>query len=91
MDVCESLLSVMESGETTRDCRVSPEFNTRQCIFYPVKEEEREFLLGAAQANSGNLTTGISTDALQTEHQATESNLSESLPFPMLLPYSERL
>ncbi|XP_070767983.1 zinc finger protein 576, tandem duplicate 1 [Enoplosus armatus] len=45
-----------ESGETTRDCRVTPEFNTNQCIFYPVKEEEREVLLEAAQTNSGNLT-----------------------------------
>ncbi|XP_076593645.1 zinc finger protein 576, tandem duplicate 1 isoform X1 [Chaetodon auriga] len=67
----------MESAETTRDSRISPEFNTSQCIFYPVKEEEREFLLGAAQTNPGNLTTTISTDGLQTEHQATDSNLTD--------------
>ncbi|XP_073342330.1 zinc finger protein 576, tandem duplicate 1 isoform X2 [Pagrus major] len=67
----------IESGETTRDCHVTPEFNTSQCIFYPVKEEEREVLLGAAQTNSGDLTTGTSTDAMQTEHQATESNLAD--------------
>ncbi|XP_074510110.1 zinc finger protein 576, tandem duplicate 1 isoform X1 [Sebastes fasciatus] len=65
---------LMESGETTMDegC-VTPEFNTNQCIFYPVKEEEREVLLGAVQTNSGSLTT----DAPQTEHTATDSNLNE--------------
>nr|XP_046256483.1 uncharacterized protein LOC124065276 isoform X2 [Scatophagus argus] len=70
----------MESGETTRDCHISPGFNTSQCIFYPVKEEEREVLLGAAQTNSENLTTGTSSDAMQSEleqHQATDSNLDE--------------
>ncbi|KAL7393506.1 hypothetical protein ABVT39_011789 [Epinephelus coioides] len=72
---------LMESGETASDCRITPEFNTNQCIFYPVKEEEREVLLGAAQANSGNLTTGASSDAQQTEHQATGSHLrSHSAP-----------
>ncbi|KAM8735618.1 zinc finger protein 576, tandem duplicate 1 isoform 3-T4 [Acanthopagrus schlegelii] len=68
---------LIESGETTSDCHVSPEFNTSQCIFYPVKEEEREVLLGAAQTNSGDLTTGTSTDAMQTEHQATECDLAD--------------
>ncbi|XP_054478242.1 uncharacterized protein LOC129110106 [Anoplopoma fimbria] len=65
---------LMESGETTRDegC-ITPEFNTNQCIFYPVKEEEREVLLGAVQTNSGNLTTGASSDAQQTELQETDS------------------
>lgn len=77
----------MESGETTRDCRITPEFSTNQCIFYPVKEEEREVLLGAAQTNNGTLTTGVSSDAQQTEHQATDSNLSESLPFPVVFPF----
>ncbi|XP_068592545.1 zinc finger protein 576, tandem duplicate 1 [Cebidichthys violaceus] len=66
---------LMESGETTRDegC-ITPEFNTNQCIFYPVKEEEREVLLGAVQTNGGNLPTGASSDAQQTEHQETDSN-----------------
>ncbi|XP_036929840.1 uncharacterized protein LOC119005878 isoform X3 [Acanthopagrus latus] len=68
---------LIESGETTSDCHVSPEFNTSQCIFYPVKEEEREVLLGAAQTNSGDLTTGTSTDAMQTEHQVTECDLAD--------------
>lgn len=59
------------------DCRVTPEFNTNQCIFYPVKEEEREVLLGAAQTNNGNLTTEASGDAQRTEHEVTDSTLSE--------------
>ncbi|XP_029307268.1 zinc finger protein 576, tandem duplicate 1 [Cottoperca gobio] len=69
---------LMESEEATIDegC-VTPEFNTNQCIFYPVKEEEREIQLGAAQINSGNLTTGASSDAQQTEQQETDSNLNE--------------
>lgn len=76
----------MESG----DCRVTPEFNTNQCIFYPVKEEEREVLLGAAQINNGNLTTGTSSDTLQIGHQATDTNLSKLL-FPVILFCYERL
>lgn len=79
MDILGFLLSVMESGDTTRDCRVTPEFNTNHCIFYPVKEEEREVQLGDAQTNSGNLIMGASSDVQQTEHQAAD--LSESLPF----------
>lgn len=76
MDIFCVLLTVMERAETT------PEVNTSQCIFYPVKEEEREVLLGASRTNSGDLTTGTSSNALQTELQATDSNLGESLPFP---------
>lgn len=68
---------LMDNGETARDCDVIPEFNTNQCIFYPVKEEEREVLLGAAQTNNGSLTSGLTIDAPQTEHQTTDSNLSD--------------
>ncbi|XP_045901306.1 uncharacterized protein LOC123968526 isoform X1 [Micropterus dolomieu] len=64
--------TLMESGDTTRDCRVTPEFNTNHCIFYPVKEEEREVQLGDAQTNSGNLIMGASSDVQQTEHQAAD-------------------
>lgn len=85
LDVFGFVLLVIESGETTSDCHVTSEFNTSQCIFYPVKEEERELLLGTAQTNS-DLTTGTSTDAMQTEHQATECNLGESLSFPVIIP-----
>ncbi|XP_075964980.1 zinc finger protein 576, tandem duplicate 1 isoform X2 [Anarhichas minor] len=75
VDIENSSSPLMESGETTRDegC-ITPEFNTNQCIFYPVKEEEREVLLGAVQTNAGNLTTEASSEAQQTEHQETDSN-----------------
>ncbi|KAM6995343.1 zinc finger protein 576, tandem duplicate 1 [Tautogolabrus adspersus] len=62
---------VMNSGET-RDGHVIPEFSTNQCIFYPVKEEEREVLVGAAQTNNEDLSTGSSSETQQTEHQATD-------------------
>lgn len=75
------LLSVMEIGET---CRVTPDFNANQCIFYPVKEEEREVLLGAAQTNNGSLTTEASTDAQQTENQTADCNLSEFFLFSVV-------
>ncbi|KAM3614328.1 uncharacterized protein V6R79_012807 [Siganus canaliculatus] len=65
----------LESEEPIQDCCVTTEFNTSQCIFYPVKEEEREVLLGA---NSGRLTPGASCNTLQTEHQPSMLNLSTS-------------
>ncbi|XP_039974465.1 uncharacterized protein LOC120784601 isoform X2 [Xiphias gladius] len=68
---------LMESGETTHDCLVAPEFNTNQCIFYPVKEEEREVLLGATQTSRGSLTPKGSGTAHQTEHQTADSTLHE--------------
>ncbi|XP_033983366.1 uncharacterized protein LOC117480229 [Trematomus bernacchii] len=66
---------LIESEETAMDesCVTPPEFNTNQCIFYPVKEEEREFLLGA-QTNSGNSTTGAFCDAQQTEQHVTDNS-----------------
>lgn len=87
------LLSVTESGVTTRDegC-ITPVFNANQCIFYPVKTEEREVLLGAVQTSSGNLTTGASSDPQrpQREHQETD-NLSEFLPSPGIFFFYPRL
>ncbi|XP_067458059.1 uncharacterized protein [Thunnus thynnus] len=65
---------LMEIGET---CCVTPDFNANQCIFYPVKEEEREVLLGAAQTNNRSLTTEASIDAQQTEDQTADCNLHE--------------
>ncbi|XP_020511873.2 uncharacterized protein [Labrus bergylta] len=62
---------VMNRGET-RDGHVTPEFSTNQCIFYPVKEEEREVLVGAAQTNNEDLSTGSSSETQQTELQATD-------------------
>ncbi|XP_068999135.1 zinc finger protein 576, tandem duplicate 1 isoform X2 [Embiotoca jacksoni] len=66
-----------ESEETTRDCRITPEFNTNQCIFYPVKEEDREVLLGAAQTSRGSLTPEESGNANQTEHQTADCDIYE--------------
>ncbi|XP_067365870.1 uncharacterized protein [Channa argus] len=63
----------IESEGTSRDCCVSPEFNTNQCIFYPVKEEEREVLLGAAQTCGGSLSPEGFSDVLQTDLQAVDN------------------
>ncbi|XP_071377922.1 uncharacterized protein [Centroberyx affinis] len=52
----------------------------RSCIFYPVKEEEREVLLGGSQSDDGVLTVGVSSDARigqQTEHRPASINLHE--------------
>lgn len=81
----------METAESTRDCRVTPEYNTSQCIFYPVKEEAAEVLLGASQTKRGDLSTETSTNALQTDHQAADNILGESLPLTVTLPFHERL
>ncbi|KAM7420509.1 hypothetical protein PAMA_014970 [Pampus argenteus] len=64
---------LMKTGETC----VAPDFNANQCIFYPVKEEEKEVLLGAAQTNNETVTTETSTDARQTDDQTAEYNLHE--------------
>lgn len=71
----------MEGAESTRDCCVIPDISSSQCIFYPVKEEEREVLLGPSQTNSENSNTGASSNALQTELETADSNLGESLFF----------
>lgn len=42
------VFSVTENPETTRDCSIA----SNQCIFYPVKEEEREVLLGTSTGSS---------------------------------------
>ncbi|XP_037309685.2 uncharacterized protein LOC119197461 [Pungitius pungitius] len=77
VDIENAPSPLMESGGTTSDngC-ISPESNTDQCIFYPVKEEERDLPLGTVQTNCENLTTGASVDAQQTEPQETQSHLS---------------
>ncbi|XP_071326730.1 zinc finger protein 576, tandem duplicate 1 isoform X2 [Trachinotus anak] len=64
---------LMESGETTSDCRITPEFNTNQCIFYPVKEEEREVLLGDTQTCRGSLMPEGYGVAHQTEPQTADT------------------
>ncbi|KAF7650642.1 hypothetical protein LDENG_00122820 [Lucifuga dentata] len=65
---------LMERGDNTTDSNMVPDFSTNQCIFYPVKEEEREVLLGAPQSNSVP-PEGVSSDA-QIGHQ-TNNNLHE--------------
>lgn len=57
------------------DCHISPDFNTNQCIFYPVKEEEREVLLGDAQSSRGSLTPEGSSAINQTELQTADGSL----------------
>ncbi|XP_029361252.1 zinc finger protein 576, tandem duplicate 1 [Echeneis naucrates] len=66
---------LIEGGEMISDCPVTPEFNTNQCIFYPVKEEEREVLLGDNQTSRGNLTLEGSVAGHQTEAQTADSTL----------------
>uniref|UniRef100_A0A3B3BUU8 C2H2-type domain-containing protein n=2 Tax=Oryzias melastigma TaxID=30732 RepID=A0A3B3BUU8_ORYME len=63
----------MENGESTKNTGVSPEFNTKQCIFYPVKEEERELLLGSAPTNHESLNLEGFTDENQVEHHECDA------------------
>ena len=69
------MFSVIQTGETINDSCITPEFNTNQCIFYPVKEEERELLLGATQTSRGSLTPEGSS--VQTELQSADPALCE--------------
>uniref|UniRef100_A0A1A7WF71 Zinc finger n=1 Tax=Iconisemion striatum TaxID=60296 RepID=A0A1A7WF71_9TELE len=59
-------IPLIESMETTGSCRLTPELNSNQCIFYPVKEEEREVLLGSTQASRGSSTPDGSSNINQT-------------------------
>uniref|UniRef100_UPI003AAC3444 zinc finger protein 576, tandem duplicate 1 n=1 Tax=Centroberyx gerrardi TaxID=166262 RepID=UPI003AAC3444 len=71
---------LIESDETTSASSMAPDLNSNQCIFYPVKEEEREVLLGGSQSDDGVLTVGVSSDARigqQTEHRPASINLHE--------------
>lgn len=77
-----SSCEVIDSGETTRDCHMTPEFNSSQCIFYPVKEEEREVLVGAAPTSSENLPIGSSSNVQRPEHETKDSNLNRGSPSP---------
>lgn len=73
---------MIESEEMTRDSSMAPDFTANQCIFYPVKEEEREVLLGASQSDSGALTVGVSSNARtgdQAEYQPASSSLRKLL------------
>uniref|UniRef100_A0A3B4FCX6 Uncharacterized LOC102194173 n=1 Tax=Pundamilia nyererei TaxID=303518 RepID=A0A3B4FCX6_9CICH len=67
-----SLICILavEVGERTMDCCILPEFNTSQCIFYPIKEEEREVLVESAGTSRNPEGSG---DANQTESQTADS------------------
>ncbi|KAM4633808.1 zinc finger protein 576, tandem duplicate 1 [Polymixia lowei] len=74
---------VTEVGAGTRASSVAPDFNSKHCIFYPVKEEEREVLVGATHRDNNVLTLGESSDARlgqKTECQPASSCLYEESP-----------
>ncbi|XP_044065384.1 uncharacterized protein LOC122882248 isoform X2 [Siniperca chuatsi] len=72
------VLNEVQAMQGSRHIRWNVEPVSIENTSSPLKEEEREVLLGAAQTNSGNLTTGVSIDAQQTEHQAADSNLNSA-------------
>ncbi|XP_054638146.1 uncharacterized protein LOC129185324 isoform X2 [Dunckerocampus dactyliophorus] len=76
-DSRHSTSSFTDVEETTSDCRVTPDFNNKQCIFYPVKEEEKELPLGSDQTNCGSLTTEASTDIIQTPEPTYDNRHNE--------------
>lgn len=78
-----ALPAVVENIDLGRDCGLSPDINSSTCIFYPVKEEEREVPLAASQTGSSTETSRSSL--LQTEHHAANSNCGESLHFYLQL------
>ncbi|XP_019741734.1 zinc finger protein 576, tandem duplicate 1 isoform X2 [Hippocampus comes] len=64
-----------DAEETSSDCRASPDSSSKQCIFYPVKTEERELPVGAGNTNSG--TPDASVDVRRTPHPTTGCHLYE--------------
>ncbi|XP_058502986.1 uncharacterized protein LOC131470918 isoform X2 [Solea solea] len=73
----ENTATPLMQSEETSECCITPEFNTNQCIFYPVKEEEREVLLEATETSRGSLTPELSSANQQTEPQSADSSLYE--------------
>uniref|UniRef100_A0A3P9ID54 C2H2-type domain-containing protein n=1 Tax=Oryzias latipes TaxID=8090 RepID=A0A3P9ID54_ORYLA len=69
---------LIENGQSPNEACRSPEFNTKQCIFYPVKEEERELLLASAQTNADTLSLEGFSDGAPAEHQPAEYGASFS-------------
>ncbi|XP_037532297.1 zinc finger protein 576.2, partial [Nematolebias whitei] len=68
-------IPLTETTETTRDCPVTTEFNSNQCIFYPVKEEERETLLETSRGSS-------TPEGFDETNQATNCDAHERRPSP---------
>ncbi|XP_057690289.1 uncharacterized protein LOC130914797 [Corythoichthys intestinalis] len=62
----DTSIPVTDTEETSSDFRMSPDLTNKQCIFYPVKNEEWELPLGASHTNSGS--PEVSTDVRQTLH-----------------------
>ncbi|XP_053744288.1 uncharacterized protein LOC128772171 isoform X2 [Synchiropus splendidus] len=60
------LTSAVEAEDTNNDCSVAAETSANQCIFYPVKQEEREILLGDA----GEENEGLESRELPETHKA---------------------
>ncbi|XP_008430569.1 zinc finger protein 576, tandem duplicate 1 [Poecilia reticulata] len=75
-------IPLTEDGETTKDSSVTPDFNSNQCIFYPVKEEEREVLLGVTQTITESSTPEGSANANPTEYQSADCNAYERRSSP---------
>uniref|UniRef100_A0A3Q2QD95 Uncharacterized LOC105932503 n=1 Tax=Fundulus heteroclitus TaxID=8078 RepID=A0A3Q2QD95_FUNHE len=74
------LFSATENGETAKDCRLPPDFNSNQCIFYPVKVEEREVLLGASHTSTGSSSPDGSGNAEPSDLQSADCNARQYLP-----------
>lgn len=69
-----TVIPSVEIGERTTDCRILPDFNTNPCIFYPVKEEEKEVLVGSAESSRN---PEGSSNANQTESQTADCDMHE--------------
>uniref|UniRef100_A0A3B5PY14 Uncharacterized LOC111608166 n=1 Tax=Xiphophorus maculatus TaxID=8083 RepID=A0A3B5PY14_XIPMA len=73
-NICGFSFSVTEDGDLTKDVSVTPDFNSNQCVFYPVKEEEREVLLGATQTITESSTPEGSANANPSDYQSADCN-----------------
>lgn len=77
LDTTENSSSpLMEVMEATPGCSIATNFNSSQCIFYPVKEEEREVLLGTSESDSRPVSSGVSSVTLQSEQHTTEDGVN---------------
>ncbi|XP_028325939.1 zinc finger protein 576, tandem duplicate 1 [Gouania willdenowi] len=70
----------MESPEITRESRITPEFSSSQCIFYPVKVEEREMQVEVTHAHKGRVNPEASPDPNQVEHHNALCHTHEGSP-----------
>ncbi|XP_032414224.1 zinc finger protein 576, tandem duplicate 1 [Xiphophorus hellerii] len=75
-------IPLTEDGDSTKDVSVTPDFNSNQCVFYPVKEEEREVLLGATQTITESSTPEGSANANPSDYQSADCNARERRSSP---------